>query len=82
MLRQCEFYPVDQSICYQAHLNMDEPDYDDAIVAECAKAAGADFILSSDAAAFQKSVVRKMSPEECVEFLSGTQQNGVSTSIK
>ena len=69
MFKQCEMCAVDQTICHQAHMNRDEPDFDDAIIAECARTARADFIISSDVAAFNKSVIKKMSPEECIKYL-------------
>lgn len=73
VLEECEICAIDELVCRRAQANADEPDYDDALVAECALANGADVIVSSDRAAFNGAVVPKMSPAQCARWLEGAQ---------
>ena len=70
LLRQCDVQAVDYAVCAAAHANSDEQDYDEAVIAACALAASADVLLSSGAAAFERSAARKMSPEAFAEHLA------------
>ena len=69
ILGQFAICAIDEAIVRAAHDNTAEPDFDDALVAECAKAYRADVIVSSDKEAFIDSAVPKMTPAECVRFL-------------
>lgn len=62
---------IDNLVCKRAQQNKDEPDYDDAIVAECALANKCDFIVSNDAGAFNGSLVPKLYPAQAVHLLAG-----------
>ena len=66
---QCEVVAVDAAVARRAHRNRDEKDYDDALVAECALASGADVIISSDKSAFENARVPKATPEEFAAHL-------------
>ncbi|MCH3944130.1 MAG: PIN domain-containing protein [Atopobiaceae bacterium] len=68
-LRLCTICCIDDAVCRAAHENTGEQDFDDALVAECARFSKADVIVSSDARAFVHSAVPKVTPRECVEFL-------------
>lgn len=69
ILDTCEIAAVDGLICSRAQQNSTEPDYDDAIVAECALINKCDCIVSSDKTAFNDSVVPKLSPSQCARLL-------------
>lgn len=49
----------------------DEPDFEDGIVRAIAEDAGADWIVTRDAAAFEHSAVRSIAPARLAERLSG-----------
>lgn len=63
--------PIDERVLRAAHHNKTEPDFDDALVAECAREAGADIIVSSDQRAFRNSAVPGATPEECAACVRG-----------
>lgn len=69
VLRECTICAIDLTTCLAAQANDDESDYDDALVAESARLAKADYIISSDSHAFGKSVVPRLSPKECADML-------------
>ena len=69
ILDNCVIAPIDERVARMAHANESEPDYDDALIAECARANDADVILSSDNRAFRESYIPKMSPQELVRHL-------------
>lgn len=60
---------IDERIAQAAHYNLQQPDYDDALIAECAAMSEADVIISSDAKAFRVSRVPSMTPSECLRWL-------------
>ncbi|MBR3317048.1 MAG: PIN domain-containing protein [Atopobiaceae bacterium] len=70
LLAHCTIVAVDDLVCRRAHRNHTEPDFNDALVAECAVIAHADVILSSDRRAFNASLVPKMSPQEFARHLA------------
>lgn len=47
-----------------------EPDFEDALIASCARCVGADAVVSRDATAFVNGTVRKMTPAEALEAIS------------
>lgn len=65
----CELSPLDERVCWEAHRDRQEPDYEDALVAACARACEADAIVSSDARAFNAGPIRKLSPAEFEQFV-------------
>lgn len=66
---------VNGNILKAAHRNAAEEDFEDALIAECAKAHKADFIVSSDKHAFLQSAVPKISPSECAGLIGGGSEN-------
>lgn len=62
-----EVVAVDESICRSA-ARSNEPDFEDGIVRACAESAGADFIISRDAAAFQRSKIKRVTAREYLEL--------------
>lgn len=62
--------PVNERVLKAAHRNRTERDFDDALVAECAREAGADVIVTSDREAFVRSEVPGATPRECVGALA------------
>lgn len=47
-----------------------EPDFEDALIAACARCAGAGAVVSRDTTAFANGAVRKMTPAEALEAVS------------
>ncbi|MGN0076152.1 MAG: type II toxin-antitoxin system VapC family toxin [Parafannyhessea sp.] len=70
VLETCEIAAVDGLVCSRAQQNSAEPDYDDAVVAECALVNKCDCIVSSDISAFNNSQVPKLSPSQCARLLA------------
>lgn len=64
-----EVCAIDQRVALAAHHNLREPDYDDALIVECAVRNNADVIVSSDASAFRNARIPGMTPEECLGWL-------------
>lgn len=60
----CTVCSVDERIARAAHRNVSEPDFDDALIAECAARSEADYIISSDRNAFRSSRVPGVTPGE------------------
>lgn len=59
---------VDEPICRHAQ-QLERPDYEDGIVAACARAEGVDAIVTRDATAFASAGVGKYAPHELIEAL-------------
>lgn len=70
----CTICGIDEDIARKAHQNLSEPDYDDALVAECALAYDAEVIISSDAEAFERSIVPKASPQRYAKLMAKRNQ--------
>lgn len=68
-----EMVPVDSTVCRLAALS-DEPDFEDGIVRICAERIGADFIISRDEHAFERSTIKRMSAQEYLEIFGGVGQ--------
>ncbi len=66
---QCTICAVDEAVARKAHADLNEQDYDDALIAACAELSGADVIISSDKKAFQDSTVPSMTPVEFELYL-------------
>ncbi len=71
VFRFCEVCPIDERVCWDAHRDRDEPDFEDALVMACARACGAEVIVSSDSRAFNGGIPRKLSPQEFERFVCG-----------
>lgn len=65
----CEVCSVDEMVCRRAHANDEEPDYDNALVAECAVANGASAIVSRDRKAFKAMEIPKLSPDQALKLV-------------
>ncbi len=61
---------VDQTIIHEA-INSPSADFEDAVTAAAAHAAGCDFIVTRDPKGFRGSPVRAMSPEAVLPLLAG-----------
>ncbi len=70
----CTICGIDEDIARKAHQNLSEPDYDDALVAECALAYDAEVIISSDKEAFERSIVPKASPQRYAKLMAKREQ--------
>ena len=68
LLEGLEILPTDKPLLKQA-LKSDVPDYEDAVIVECAKAVGSDFIITNDKDGFKHSDVAIKTPKEAVAFL-------------
>ena len=71
-LDTCEVVAPDAEACRQA-LASDEPDFEDGLVRALAERAGADYIISRDARAFERSSVPRVS---AAEFLALAEAQG------
>ncbi len=65
----CEICDVDELICRRAHANHEEPDYDGALIAECALVNGADVLVSRDKKAFNWLEIPKLSPVDALKLV-------------
>ncbi|MDR1264002.1 MAG: PIN domain-containing protein [Propionibacteriaceae bacterium] len=61
---------VDAAVC-RAALAGGEPDFEDGVVRACAEAAGAHWLVTRDRAAFARSTVPAVSPDELLARLAG-----------
>lgn len=62
-----EVVAVDATVCRMAALS-DEPDLEDGIIRVCAEQVDADFILSRDKHAFERSSIRRLSAQEYLQL--------------
>ncbi|MEY8437773.1 PIN domain-containing protein [Atopobiaceae bacterium 24-176] len=69
MLSTCEICNINEIICRRANANRNEPDYDDALVAECALVNGANAIVSRDKRAFNELEIPKLSPIDALKLV-------------
>ena len=69
LLKTCIICPVDELICRRAQANRNEPDYDDALIAECAEVNEADAIVSGDRKAFNNASVPKLSSVDALKLV-------------
>lgn len=69
LLDHCSVVAIDDLVCRRAHRNQMEPNYDDALIAECAVTSGADAIISSDRLAFNAAAIPKFTPQEFAKHL-------------
>lgn len=51
-------------------LDSDEPDFEDGLVRACAELNDVDFIITRDAAAFERSTIRRLTAEEYLRLFS------------
>ena len=60
----CTICAIDGKVCQEAHDDKLEPDFEDALVAACARMYKADVIVTSDERAFRASGLRVLRPAE------------------
>ncbi len=63
-----EIAPVDCDVCSKA-LDSSIPDYEDAVIAECADRYAADYILTNDVKGFVKSKIPPIKPMDIAKLL-------------
>ncbi len=69
LLRICAIVPVDRAVLERA-LRLDSPDFEDAVVHEAARAAGAEAIVTRDTAGFSGGTVPALDPLELLSTLA------------
>lgn len=69
MLSTCEICTINEVVCRRAQANHEEPDYDDALIAECALVNGADVLVSRDKKAFNNLEIPKLSPVDALKLV-------------
>ena len=67
---------VDEAVCRQAQRS-DEPDFEDGLVRACAEAERCDFIISRDAKAFSRSVVKSLDARAYLDRYCGAEEIGL-----
>lgn len=63
LMELLEVVRVDSVICKTA-ASSDEPDLEDGIVRACAESLPVDYIISRDASAFERSTIKRYTPQE------------------
>ena len=71
LLDTLEIVPCDQATL-RGTLALDMADFEDAIVAQCAKSASCDYIVTRNATDFQASPVRVVTPTDLLPLLQST----------
>lgn len=70
VLQSFDIASIDDVVCRRAQVNSTEPDFEDAVIEECAAIHKCDAIVSSDTAAFAESTVPRLSPRQCAYVLA------------
>ncbi len=68
LLALCIVAPVDRPVLEEA-LELDFSDFEDAVIHEAARQAGAEVIVTRDPGGFKKATVTVLAPEECAKIV-------------
>ena len=71
LLDGLEVTPVDKEVLSAClWTNVSESDYEDNLIAECAKRANSDFIITNDLSGFRLSDIETKTPKEAIELIN------------